>query len=279
MLYADDSVHELGDQRADIPGPLAPIVRTATLLERAYRAACVVLEPVERFCVKRRIGPTTLTLGSLVASAAAATCVVLGRFRSAATLYLGAGALDLLDGRIARETRATSPRGAALDSIVDRVSEISVLSAVVWRARRRSTSTMASGLLAASMMVSYVRARGEGLGLNVASGLMVRGPRLIGLSTLFFLESSLPRRQGRGVLVRTAAESRVFTFGLFVLAMATSLTAIQRTRVVLLGLKGPVEHRPQSRARTESSSLRSAIHDGQTTPEVVTNSTDHHLGG
>jgi phosphatidylinositol phosphate synthase len=208
--------------------------RGGPLLTAAYALALRAIRPLEGFCLRREISPTAITLASLGLSVFAAALAGSGWLFSAGVLYLAAGGLDLLDGHVARLTGQASPRGAALDSIVDRVAEALVLGGLAWGARGSPAASLAMIFLVASMGVSYARARGEGLGVHIGQGAMARGPRLLLASLLMCAEGLFGGfDQGR--------PSSAFAIGLGLLALATAMTAAHRVVLVLLALPGAGE--------------------------------------
>ncbi len=103
-------------------------------------------------------------------------------------MLLTSGAFDLLDGAVARATGRVTRFGALLDSVVDRVSEAAILLGllVFYLSRPPSfDSDLGASLvfiaLAGSVMVSYVRARAEGLGVECNLGVMTRPERVVTL--------------------------------------------------------------------------------------------------
>ncbi|HAA75108.1 TPA: CDP-alcohol phosphatidyltransferase family protein [Candidatus Latescibacteria bacterium] len=114
----------------------------------------------------------------------AAGLLGIGEYRWGGIMVLVAGIFDLLDGQVARAGRSESKFGALLDSTVDRYSEV-----VVWfglavsfiRADSLWTSSALFFALAGSLMVSYVRARAEGLGQECKVGFMQRPERVIAI--------------------------------------------------------------------------------------------------
>jgi CDP-diacylglycerol--glycerol-3-phosphate 3-phosphatidyltransferase len=143
-----------------------------------------VADPVARALVHARVRPNQLSLCGLVASCLAALTLALGYPRSGGLLLAVAGALDILDGAVARAARQTSAFGAFLDSVLDRYSDLLVLGGViVLFARRGAVSDLVIGLLAlaGTVMVSYTRARAESVGVECRVGIMERGERLLTL--------------------------------------------------------------------------------------------------
>jgi CDP-diacylglycerol--glycerol-3-phosphate 3-phosphatidyltransferase len=136
-----------------------------------------------------------------------------GHFRFAATLLVLSGVCDILDGQLARRTGQISVFGAFLDSTLDRFAEAAVLLgimgfylrnllALVFRASQ-VMEQLAAGLepvtwaimaftaalaLVASFMVSYTRARAEGLGLECKVGWFERPERIVLLILAGFLK-------------------------------------------------------------------------------------------
>ena len=87
--------------------------------------------------------------------------------------------LDMLDGRIARASGRQSAAGALYDSVADRWAEAFVFTGLAWYLRASPWMLASLGAGFASMMVSYTRARGEGLGLSLRGGVMQRAERII----------------------------------------------------------------------------------------------------
>ena len=92
------------------------------------------------------------------------------------------GALDALDGAVARASGETKPFGAFLDSVSDRYSELAIYAALSWyfSSTGNSLGVLLSVLaLGGSVLVSYTRARAEGLGVETKVGILTRLERLI----------------------------------------------------------------------------------------------------
>jgi CDP-diacylglycerol--glycerol-3-phosphate 3-phosphatidyltransferase len=115
--------------------------------------------------------------------------------RTAGVLILLGGVFDLFDGRVARATGLASKFGAFYDSTLDRISEIAVYVGLLslyntYHPQLGDVGTIYAIMLAmaGSLMVSYTRARAQGLGIDCKVGLMQRGERvlMIGLAALLF---------------------------------------------------------------------------------------------
>ena len=98
------------------------------------------------------------------------------------TLILAFSALDMVDGYMARTHHLESRFGAFLDSVTDRYSELATLFAIhayLFSTNGLWISLWAAGALMGSLMVSYTRARAEGLGVECKIGLMPRPERVV----------------------------------------------------------------------------------------------------
>jgi len=145
--------------------------------------------PVER-AVKplgnalRRTGmtPDHLTVAGIVIAVAAAVMIGQGRLGLGLVLVILAALPDLLDGALAKATGASSQRGAFFDSVIDRVTDATLFAGVAWYLASTDSPHMAMlpfGIMAASSIISYERAKAESLGLDAKGGLMERAERII----------------------------------------------------------------------------------------------------
>ncbi len=142
------------------------------------------LAPFERVLVRLRVSPDAITLGSLAIAAGAGLALAAGRFALGGWLYLFAGIFDILDGRVARRTGRVTRGGAYVDSVTDRYAELLVFAGLAWYYRSTFVLALVLAALAGSMMVSYARARGEGLGVDGKVGTMQRPERLFYLGVV-----------------------------------------------------------------------------------------------
>lgn len=145
-----------------------------------------LLLPVERVLIRSKVSPNLITGGSLAACAGAGLALALGHLATAAWLYILGGMLDLLDGRLARATGRQTQAGALFDSVADRWAELALFTGYAWYLRETPWLLAVMGAAGGSLMVSYTRARGEGLGLDLKVGAMQRAERivLVALGTL-----------------------------------------------------------------------------------------------
>ena len=143
------------------------------------------IQPAVRFLARTPITPTTLTWIGFLLAVVAAVLIAQGYLWVAGLVVLFAGFFDLLDGALARYINRTTQFGAILDSTLDRLSEGALLIGIlVLYAREPSTvGVLLTGLaMLGSLLVSYIRARGEALGLECQEGLFTRPERVIVLA-------------------------------------------------------------------------------------------------
>ncbi|MCK4262766.1 MAG: CDP-alcohol phosphatidyltransferase family protein [Dehalococcoidia bacterium] len=141
--------------------------------------------PIVGVLSRTGISPNAVTSLSLALSVATAGLVATGHFLLGGLLVLVSGLCDLLDGALARSTKRTTRFGAILDSTVDRASEAIVFCGLlIWYLPRGAALVPVLILVAliASFLVSYIRARAEGLGLQCQVGLFTRAERVIVLA-------------------------------------------------------------------------------------------------
>lgn len=182
-------------------------------------------EPVARVVARTGVPPNALTIFGLLINGVAAWLLATGYFLLGGFVILIAGAFDLLDGAIARVTGKSTTFGALLDSSVDRYSEAVLLfGLIVYYARQPGTLEMSLifATIVGSLLVSYVRARAEGLGLECEVGLMRRTVRILILAFGLIINQ---------VVLYTAGLSDpdlIIVIFLWILAIGTNLTALQR---------------------------------------------------
>jgi CDP-diacylglycerol--glycerol-3-phosphate 3-phosphatidyltransferase len=145
-----------------------------------------ITNPIVGILSKSRITPNTLTFFNLALNIVAAYFIATGHFIIGGVLVLVSGLFDLLDGALARSTRQTTKFGAILDSTVDRISEAAILCGLlIWyipQEGARLAILLIFVVLIGSFLVSYVRARAEGLGWQCQVGLFTRAERVIVLA-------------------------------------------------------------------------------------------------
>ncbi|MEZ4401055.1 MAG: CDP-alcohol phosphatidyltransferase family protein [Kofleriaceae bacterium] len=146
---------------------------------RVSRWAYWTFRPFERALLTSGISPNAITTASLVACIGAGVALALGHLATGAWLYAAGGILDLLDGRVARALGRQSQAGALFDSVADRWAELAMFAGYAWWLRETPWLMAVLGCSAGSMMVSYTRARAEGLGIALRGGAMQRAERIV----------------------------------------------------------------------------------------------------
>jgi CDP-diacylglycerol--glycerol-3-phosphate 3-phosphatidyltransferase len=180
---------------------------------RIKDAARRVAHPLAAGLQRLGVTPNQVTFVGLLLTFAAAWALAQGRFPLATALLLVGSVCDMLDGDLARLSGNASRFGAFLDSTIDRYAELALFfGAALYFAAAGEVSIVAATFLAASgsILVSYARARAEGLGLECKVGLMERPERLVVL------------------ILATAFGPVALTWALWGLAGLTHATAIQR---------------------------------------------------
>jgi phosphatidylglycerophosphate synthase len=145
------------------------------------------LRPFEDLCVRWGISPAALSCAQLAGSVVVAACYARGMLFTGGWLLLFTGTLDIIDGRVARRTNGSSPRGAFLDSIVDRYADsFAYLGLAAFFRDSWVLWAVLFGVLG-GLIVSYTRARAEGLGADCRVGLLQRPERyvILGFGTIF----------------------------------------------------------------------------------------------
>src|SRR6266536_2301107 len=152
--------------------------------------------PLARAFIRWGIHPNIITTVGTLLVIGAGVAFGLGRIQLGGGLLLFSGLFDILDGQVAREGGTATTFGAFYDSTLDRVGESAVCAGRalyvrqggVPEARRELAVALAIVALVASLLVSYTRARAEGLGLECTVGIAARAERilLLGAPALLF---------------------------------------------------------------------------------------------
>ena len=150
--------------------------------DEARRALSNYVEtPVALLMGRMGLTPNLVTIIGLLIAGVAAYLIGVGLWWAGGLVALFAGIFDMFDGALARNTGRASDFGALLDSTIDRVSEAVVLLGVLayYLASDNDWGAMlVYAALVGSIMVSYMRARSEGLGIECKVGMMQRPERV-----------------------------------------------------------------------------------------------------
>ncbi len=179
-----------------------------------------VAKPVAGRLLRAGVSPDAVTVaGTVGVSAGALVFLARGMFLIGTVVAFLSVLTDIVDGAMARERGTSSRFGAWLDSTCDRVADAAVFVALAWwftgRGDDRLLAAVALYCLVAGVVVSYAKARAEGLGLRCDVGIAERAERL----TLVFLGT---------LLVGLGAPDVVLTGLLWLLAVVTTITVVQR---------------------------------------------------
>jgi CDP-diacylglycerol---glycerol-3-phosphate 3-phosphatidyltransferase len=202
------------------------------VLNRFARALFTrLLTPVAHLLLRLRVSPDVVTfVGTAGVSAGALLLYPRGELFWGTIVVVAFVFSDTLDGIMARSLGRSSPWGAFLDSTLDRVGDASVFGGLVlWFSGggdHRPTAVLALACLVLGSVVSYAKARAEGLGMTANVGIAERADRLVAvLAATGLVGLGLPR----GLL----------TVVLGLLAAASLVTVVQRMRTVHQQAAGP----------------------------------------
>lgn len=171
------------------------------------------------------IPANAVTTLSMLQALASAIALAAGHFALGGWLYIFSGILDTFDGRLARKQKTDGPAGAALDSVLDRYADGAVLCGLAWYYRDSWVLVPVLAALSGGFLVSYVRARGEGLGVQISIGLMQRPERIVCLGVATALSPVVAAWQSPEQAHPT---HWLAVAGLVFLALSSQWTAVQR---------------------------------------------------
>jgi CDP-diacylglycerol--glycerol-3-phosphate 3-phosphatidyltransferase len=155
--------------------------------------------------------PNTITVLGLVGNVVAAVLVATGRIQVGGLVVLMMGPVDALDGTMARLRGMAGNFGAFVDSVTDRYSELVIHLGLLYYFLQKGDQVavmLVFASAAGSVLVSYVRARGQSLGWDTKTGILTRLERYLVLAPALILNYPVA--------------------GLWILAVLSNVTAIQR---------------------------------------------------
>jgi phosphatidylglycerophosphate synthase len=194
-----------------------------------------LFRPIARACVRLNLHPDVLSWTSLALQLAAAAGIATGYFGLGGFLLLLGAMCDSLDGAVARMRGLSSDSGELLDATVDRWSEMALFFAYAWYYRNMPIGfALAAASCIGSVMVSYARAKGESMGIDLKIGLMQRheravylcGATLISAIGVRFWEPDDPHPRHYVLLAALA-----------LIALLSNITAIQRFAILRARLR------------------------------------------
>ena len=169
------------------------------------------IQPLVSVLARLGLTPNMLTVTGVALNAGVGLVIAAGQPQIGGVLLILTSAFDLLDGALAKATGRGTKFGAFLDSTLDRYSEAMVLLGLLWLAVQRTQTQdiyLIYIVIVGSLLVSYTRARAEGLGLDCRVGILGRPERIAVLCAGLILN--------------------LVTVALVILAVFTHITAVQR---------------------------------------------------
>lgn len=171
-------------------------IRRFTLLPEPVKKAFLdLIDPVAVWLIRTGLRPNTITTLSVLILLGSGAGFALGFLRVGAALLLLSGIFDLLDGKVARGGHMETKFGAFYDSTMDRLGEAALFTGIsIYFLTTAGQRWPILGLvicfaaLSGAFLVSYARARAEGLGLDCKVGMAQRAERIvaIGVPTIFW---------------------------------------------------------------------------------------------
>ena len=151
----------------------------------------ILVNPILFLMLKVKLTPNAVTILGFIICCISAYYISSGSFLVGGLLVLFSGFLDIFDGALARKINHITDKGAFLDSTFDRLSEAVVLIALIYyfsNSNETNFVLLTSASLVFSLLISYLRARIEGLGYNSKSGFFTRPERVlvVSLGLIFF---------------------------------------------------------------------------------------------
>jgi CDP-diacylglycerol---glycerol-3-phosphate 3-phosphatidyltransferase len=197
-------------------------------------AGRAILRPIVSIALALRITANTVTVIGVIITAAAAIVITYGWLLAGAVILVFGSLLDAVDGALARATGGGTPFGSFLDSTLDRASEailyLGVAGYFLTSSQDPATPVMLAMLaLAGSFLVSYSRARAEGIGLSASVGLAPRTERLVLIIA--------------GIGVAGLGFTPALIAALAIIVALTAVTVIQRIWHVWRLSTAPTEHK------------------------------------
>ncbi len=153
-----------------------------------------LIQPLIAFLVKTKVTPNAITVIGFGFNIVATCIFIYGAEYKRSDFHpifwgcitiLFAGLFDMIDGRLARVSKQESVYGALFDSVIDRYSELIMFLGICYYLVSQHyflSSVFAFIAMIGSLMVSYVRARAEGLGIECSTGWMQRPERILLIS-------------------------------------------------------------------------------------------------
>lgn len=172
-----------------------------------------VTDPLGAFFNRLGIHPNTMTILGVLGTSIGALMIALGHMTWGGVFILVSVPFDALDGTMARLRGEATEWGAFVDSVADRYSELITFAGLLFFFLHQNN--ILPGMLvffsaAGSVLVSYVKAKGEALGFKVKGGLLTRAERYLVLAPLLVFDQPLIAVWLLAVLTNFTALQRIF---------------------------------------------------------------------
>ncbi len=211
--------------------------------KNAYKA----LNPIINILKKTGVTPNGITIIGFIITIFSSVILIYGAEKGVrgdttyitwfGIILLLAGLFDMLDGQLARSTNKMTEFGALFDSVIDRYSEMIMFFGIAYYLVSYHyflSSVFAFIAMIGSIMVSYTRARAEGLGVECKVGIMQRPERVLTIGITAILYGVISHFTGEfKIIVKwlpfpLIENISIFTIPIFILALLTNYTAFQR---------------------------------------------------
>jgi CDP-diacylglycerol--glycerol-3-phosphate 3-phosphatidyltransferase len=182
-----------------------------TLTDQARVAFKGILDPLATLLNRLGLMPNTVTILGLVGNVIGAYLIARGYMTAGGIVVLLMGPVDALDGTMARLRNMAGKFGAFVDSVTDRYSELVIFAGLLYYFVQQNNQTailLVYASAAGSVLVSYIRSRGQSLGWDTKVGILTRMERYLVLAPAIILNYPV--------------------VGLWIIAVFSNLTAIQR---------------------------------------------------
>lgn len=228
---------------------------------RLQKGIYTIIDPFVKLLIKMGLTPNAVTTIGFILNVGVTVIFIAGAEKAnrgdlsyvgwAGALILFAGLFDMLDGQVARVGNMGSTFGALYDSVLDRYSELVMFFGICYYLVGHHyflSSIFAFIACIGSMMVSYTRARAEGLGIQCKDGLMQRPERIITIGISAIICGITGHYMGGdhkwylpGVSFHIVETMSIFTIPIAIMAVLNNITAVKR----LLGAKKTLDSRDE----------------------------------
>lgn len=185
--------------------------QTVTFTDRLRTMFRGVTEPIAAFFNRLGLMPNSMTLLGLAGNVAGAILLAQGNMTWGGVIILVMGPVDALDGTMARLRGMAGSFGAFVDSVTDRYSELIIFGGLIYYYAQQNDMLSSIGVYAAaagSVLVSYIRSRGQSLGWDTKVGILTRAERYLVLAPTLILNVPM--------------------VGVWIIAILANVTALQR---------------------------------------------------